>query len=97
LDELDVAWAEWTWKGARGAASSRPHADATRLARDAAIAWRAGSAPEGADLGSSGERLGRSQWPPSLEARVDRLAPGEVSDPIETPWGVLVVRRGAAP
>ena len=93
LDELHVAWAEWTWKGARGARATRSHTDARQLAADAADAWRAGEPPAGADVWTPEEVLGRLQWPVDLDARVARLRPGEISEPLETPWGVLVVRR----
>jgi hypothetical protein len=88
-----VAWAGA--EGARPAAPGRPEAlqKATRLAQLARTDWN-GAVKEGdpessLDIG----RVPRRVLDPRTEIAVFNLAPGEISEPLETPRGFWVVKR----
>jgi hypothetical protein len=88
-----VAWAGA--EGARPAAPGKPEAllKATRLAQLARTDWN-GAVKEGdpessLDIG----RIPRRVLDPRTEIAVFNLAPGEISEPLETPRGFWVVKR----
>lgn len=97
LDEVVVHHLTWGWKGATRAAATRSREAALQLATEAVASLRSGTAP--ADLRADarsvpeGDRIGRRQWSADLEARAFALSPGEVSDPIDTPLGIVVLSR----
>lgn len=95
LDEAWVRWWTWSFAGARSATSRRSESSARDAAAAAAATLRDRGEVDGADAEGpdGGERLGRLQWSPDLDAAVFALAPGQVSDPIRTPDGWMVVAR----
>jgi peptidyl-prolyl cis-trans isomerase SurA len=87
-----VTWAQVGFDGAHRATSRRSRDQARAVAVAATDALRAGLPPSEADA-QGVDRVGPGQWPPALFDALRRLAPGEVSEPILTPQGWLVLRR----
>ncbi len=97
LDEVLVQHLTWAWKGAHSSRLGRSREQALEAAAVARAALLAGEPPHalGADVVGSddGLRLGRRQWAVALERIAFDLSVGEISEPVETPTGVVLLRR----
>lgn len=95
VEAVAATWVQVGFDGAHGASSRRSREQARAVAVAATDSLRAGLPPAEADA-QGHDRLGPGQWPPALYEALKRLAPGEVSEPILTPQGWMVVQRDPA-